>query len=216
MSKIHGVVGVIRTNNPEFAYRLAKAWNETSITQIEVTMTVPNALKIIEKLLGEGVTRLGGGTVRTVEQVRELKRIGASFAVAPHSDEKVIKEAVSLGLPITPGALTPSEIFRAKELGGTSVKIFPINSIGGLFYIEAILEPLPDLKLVVNIEAILEPLPDLKLVVSGGVQPREVQDYLRLGCVGVCMGGALWSESTVASGDISAIRSEAEVALNGM
>jgi len=200
MSKIDGVVGVIRTNNPEYAYRLAKAWNETSITQIEVTMTVPNALQIIEKLLGEGVTRLGGGTVRTVEQVRELKRIGASFAVAPHSDEKIIKEAVSLGLPITPGALTPSEIFRAKELGATSVKIFPINSVGGLTYIEAILEPLPD----------------LKLVVSGGVQPREVQDYLRLGCVGVCMGGALWSESTVASGDISAIRSEAEVALKGM
>jgi 2-dehydro-3-deoxyphosphogluconate aldolase/(4S)-4-hydroxy-2-oxoglutarate aldolase len=199
-SKIDGVVGVIRTNNPDYAYRLAKAWNETSITQIEVTMTVPNALQIIEKLLGEGVTRLGGGTVRTVDQIRELKRMGASFAVAPHSDEKVIKEAVSLGLPITPGALTPSEIFRAKELGASSVKIFPINSVGGLTYIEAILEPLPD----------------LKLVVSGGVQPREVQDYLRLGCVGVCMGGALWSEKTVASGDLSAIRSEAEVALQGM
>jgi 2-dehydro-3-deoxyphosphogluconate aldolase/(4S)-4-hydroxy-2-oxoglutarate aldolase len=199
-SKIDGVVGVIRTNNPEYAYRLAKAWNETSITQIEVTMTVPNALQIIEKLLGEGVRRLGGGTVRNVDQVRELKRMGASFAVAPHSDEKVINEAVSLGLPITPGALTPSEIFRAKELGASSVKIFPINSVGGLSYIEAILEPLPD----------------LKLVVSGGVQPREVQDYLRLGCVGVCMGGALWSEKTVASGDLSAIRSEAEVALQGM
>lgn len=200
MAKLDGVVGVIRTNDPEYAYRLAKAWNETSITQIEVTMTVPNALEVIERLLGEGVTRLGGGTVRTVEQVRELKRMGASFAVAPHSDERVIKEAVSLGLPITPGALTPTEIYRAKELGATSVKIFPINSVGGLSYIEAILEPLPD----------------MKLVVSGGVQPREVQDYLRLGCVGVCMGGALWSEATVATGDISKIRSEAEVALKGM
>jgi len=199
-SKIDGVVGVIRTSSSEYAYRLAKAWDETSITQIEVTMTVPNALQVIEKLLGEGVTRLGGGTVRTVEQVRELKRMGASFAVAPHSDEKVIKEAVSLGLAITPGALTPSEIYRAKELGATSVKIFPINSVGGISYIKAILEPLPD----------------LKLVVSGGVQPNEVQEYLRLGCVGVCMGGALWSVKTVAVGDLSAIRSEAEVALQGM
>jgi len=50
MSRIDGVVVVIRTNNPVVAYRLAKAWNETSITQIEVTMTVPNALQIIEKL----------------------------------------------------------------------------------------------------------------------------------------------------------------------
>lgn len=200
MSKLDGVVGVIRTNNPDFAYRLAKAWNGTSITQIEVTMTVPNALQVIERLLGEGVTRLGGGTVRTIEQVRELKRMGASFAVAPHSDGRVIKEALDLGLPIIPGALTPTEIYRANELGATSVKIFPINSVGGLSYIESILEPLPD----------------LKLVVSGGVQPREVQDYLRLGCVGVCMGGALWSEETVATGDISAIRGEAEVALKGM
>lgn len=199
-TKKNGVVGVIRTDNPEIAYSLAKAWNPTSISSIEITMTVPNALSIIERLLGEGVTRLGGGTVRTVEQVRALSKMGAAFAVSPHSDESVIKEAVSLGLPVTPGAMTPTEIVRVMQWGATSAKVFPIKSLGGLSYIEAILEPLPE----------------LKLVVSGGVQPSEVQSYLNAGCVGVCMGGALWDEKLAVQGDVSALTEYANRALQDM
>jgi len=199
-TKKNGVVGVIRTDNPEIAYALAKAWNRTSIASIEITMTVPNALSIIERLLGEGVTRLGGGTVRSVEQVRALSKMGAAFAVSPHSDESVIKEAVTLGLPVTPGAMTPTEIVRVMQWGATSTKIFPIKSLGGLSYIEAILEPLPE----------------LKLVVSGGVQPSEVQSYLNAGCVGVCMGGALWDEKLANQGDIAALTEYANRALQDM
>lgn len=199
-TKKNGVVGVIRTDNPEIAYALAKAWNPTSIASIEITMTVPNALSIIERLLGEGVTRLGGGTVRSVEQVRALSKMGAAFAVSPHSDESVIKEAVTLGLPVTPGAMTPTEIVRVMQWGATSAKIFPIKSLGGLSYIEAILEPLPE----------------LKLVVSGGVQPSEVQSYLNAGCVGVCMGGALWDEKLANQGDIAALTEYANRALQDM
>jgi len=199
-TKKNGVVGVIRTDNPEIAYALAKAWNPTSIASIEITMTVPNALSIIERLLGEGVTRLGGGTVRSVEQVRALSKMGAAFAVSPHSDESVIKEAVTLGLPVTPGAMTPTEIVRVMQWGATSTKIFPIKSLGGLSYIEAILEPLPE----------------LKLVVSGGVQPSEVQSYLNAGCVGVCMGGALWDEKLANQGDIAALTEYANRALQDM
>ncbi len=198
--KIKGVVGVIRTNDSEIAYRLAKAWNTTSITNIEITMTVPGALSIIERLLDEGVQRLGGGTVRTVEEVRSLAKMGAAFAVSPHSDERVIKEAVDLGLPVTPGAMTPSEIVKVMQWGATSAKVFPIKSLGGLDFVEAILEPLPD----------------LKLVVSGGVQPHEVQSYLRAGCVGVCMGGALWDQAITAQGDMGSITSFANRALESM
>ena len=199
-SKLNGVVGVIRTNDEQAAYRLAKAWNPTSMTSIEITMTVPNALNIIEKLLAEGVTRLGGGTVRTVEQVRALSKMGAAFAVSPHSDERIIKEAVDLGLPVTPGAMTPSEIVRVMQMGATSAKVFPIKSVGGLSFVEAILEPLPE----------------LKLVVSGGVQPAEVQSYLRLGCVGVCMGGALWTEELANEGNIEKLTQYAQNALESM
>jgi len=201
MSEIsRGVVAVIRTDNPEWAYNLAKAFDSTSVIAIEITMTVPKALDVIHRLIDEGVQRVGGGTVRTLEQVESLAKMKASFAVSPHSDERIIKRCVELNLPVTPGTLTPSEMVRAMQWGATSAKVFPINSVGGLSYVKYVLEPLPD----------------IPLVVSGGVTPEEVQKYLDLGCVGVCMGGALWDEKITASGDIALMNEYAKNALARM
>ncbi len=163
-------------------------------------MTVPKALDVIHRLIDEGVQRVGGGTVRTLEQVESLAKMKASFAVSPHSDERIIKRCVELNLPVTPGTLTPSEMVRAMQWGATSAKVFPINSVGGLSYVKYVLEPLPD----------------IPLVVSGGVTPEEVQKYLDLGCVGVCMGGALWDEKITASGDIALMNEYAKSALARM
>ena len=184
-----GVIAVIRTDDPEIALTLARGFNATSVDAIEVTMTVPNALQVIEKLLAEGVTRLGGGTVRTIEQVQRLQSMGAAFGVAPNLDEAILKEAVRVGLPFTPGTLTPSEMVRAQQLGATSLKVFPISAVGGIEFIHSVLEPLPD----------------LALVVSGGVQPAEVRSYIDAGCVGVCMGGALWSQEIAMTQDVKAV-----------
>ena len=201
MSEIsRGVVAVIRTDNSEWAYNLAKAFNSTTVIAIEITMTVPRALNIIHRLIDEGVQRVGGGTVRTLEQVESLAKMKASFAVSPHSDERIIKRCVELNLPVTPGTLTPSEMVRAMQWGATSAKVFPINSVGGLSYVKYVLEPLPD----------------IPLVVSGGVTPEEVQKYLDLGCVGVCMGGALWDEKITASGNIALMTEYANNALARM
>lgn len=192
-----GVIAVIRTDDPEIALTLARGFNATSVDAIEVTMTVPNALQVIEKLLAEGVTRLGGGTVRTIEQVQRLQSMGAAFGVAPNLDEAILKEAVRVGLPFTPGTLTPSEMVRAQQLGATSLKVFPISAVGGIEFIHSVLEPLPD----------------LALVVSGGVQPAEVRSYIDAGCVGVCMGGALWSQEIAITHDVKAVYDYACAAL---
>ena len=192
-----GVIAVIRTDDPEIALTLARGFNTTSVDAIEVTMTVPNALDVIEKLIAEGVTRLGGGTVRTIEQVQRLRSMGAAFGVAPNMDEAILNEAVRLGLPFTPGTLTPSEMVRAQQLGAASLKIFPISAVGGIEFVHSVLEPLPD----------------LALVVSGGVQPSEVRSYIDAGCVGVCMGGALWSQEIAATHDVKAVHSYASKAL---
>ena len=192
-----GVIAVIRTDDPDIALTLARGFNSTSVDAIEITMTVPNALEIIEKLIEEGVTRIGGGTVRSIEQVQRLRSIGAAFGVAPSFDEAILKEAVRLGLPFTPGTLTPSEMVRAQQLGATSLKIFPISAVGGIEFVHSVLEPLPD----------------LALVVSGGVQPAEVRSYIDAGCVGVCMGGALWSQEIAATHDVSAVQNYASKAL---
>ena len=192
-----GVIAVIRTDDPEIALTLARGFNATSVDAIEVTMTVPNALNVIEKLIAEGVTRLGGGTVRTIEQVQRLRSMGAAFGVAPNMDEAILKAAVRLGLPFTPGTLTPSEMVRAQQLGATSLKVFPISAVGGIEFVHSVLEPLPD----------------LALVVSGGVQPSEVRSYIDAGCVGVCMGGALWTQEIASTHDVSAVHSYASKAL---
>ena len=192
-----GVIAVIRTDDPEIAATLARGFNTTSVDAIEVTMTVPNALDVIEKLIAEGVTRIGGGTVRTIEQVQRLRSMGAAFGVAPNMDEAILNEAVRFGLPFTPGTLTPSEMVRAQQLGATSMKIFPISAVGGIEFVHSVLEPLPD----------------LALVVSGGVQPSEVRSYIDAGCVGVCMGGALWSQEIAATHDVSAVQNYASKAL---
>ena len=192
-----GVIAVIRTDDPEIALTLARGFNATSVDAIEVTMTVPNALQVIEKLLAEGVTRLGGGTVRTIEQVQRLQSMGAAFGVAPNLDEAILKEAVRVGLPFTPGTLTPSEMVRAQQLGATSLKVFPISAVGGIEFIHSVLEPLPD----------------LALVVSGGVQPAEVRSYIDAGCVGVCMGGALWSQEIAMTHDVKAVYDYASASL---
>ncbi len=192
-----GVIAVIRTDNPEIALTLGRGFNTTTVDAIEITMTVPSALDVIERLIGEGLNRVGGGTVRTVEQVRKLSKIGASFGVAPNLDEVILKEAVSLGLPFTPGTLTPSEMVRAMQLGATSTKIFPISSVGGINFVTSVLEPLPD----------------LSIVVSGGVQPEEVNSYLSAGCVGVCLGGALWTMKIASKGQVDAVEEYARAAM---
>lgn len=192
-----GVIAVIRTDDPEIALTLGRGFNATTVDAIEITMTVPNALEVIERLIGEGVKRVGGGTVRTIEQVRKLSKIGASFAVAPNLDEIILKEAVSLGLAYTPGTLTPSEMVRAMQLGATSTKIFPISSVGGINFVTSVLEPLPD----------------LTIVVSGGVQPEEVNAYLAVGCVGVCLGGALWNLEIASKGQVGAVEEYARAVM---
>lgn len=192
-----GVIAVIRTSDPDIALTLARGFNLTTIDAIEITMTVPNALEVIEKLIKEGVTRIGGGTVRTIEQVQRLRFMGAAFGVAPNLDEAILKEAVRLDLPFTPGTLTPSEMVCAQQLGATSLKVFPISAVGGIEFVHSVLEPLPD----------------LALVVSGGVQPSEVRSYIDAGCVGVCMGGALWSQEIAATHDVKAIHNYASKTL---
>lgn len=200
MSKTHssGVIAVIRTDKPEDALLIGRALSKTVVDSIEVTLTVPGAIEVIKTLIKEGVARVGAGTVRTVAQVNEVAQVGGEFVVSPHSDREVIEAAVRHGLRVTPGAVTPSEMVQAVKWGATSVKIFPIWAAGGLEYVRSVLEPLPD----------------LPIVVSGGAKPEEVRDYLRLGVKGVCLGGALWDQEIVSTGNIAAAYEYAVQALS--
>jgi 2-dehydro-3-deoxyphosphogluconate aldolase/(4S)-4-hydroxy-2-oxoglutarate aldolase len=195
-----GVIAVIRTDNSDDALLIARALNDTVVDSIEVTLTVPNAIEVIKTLVREGVERVGAGTVRTVAQVNEVAKVGGCFVVSPHSDRDVIEAAVKHGLKVTPGAVTPTEMVQAMKWGATAVKIFPIWAVGGMEYVRSVLEPLPD----------------LPIVVSGGATPEEVKEYLKLGVKGVCLGGALWKQEIVSTGSIAAAYEYAAQALSRM
>jgi 2-dehydro-3-deoxyphosphogluconate aldolase/(4S)-4-hydroxy-2-oxoglutarate aldolase len=184
-----GVVAVIRTNDPRHALTLARGLAGTSVAAIEVTLTVPDAVDVIAQLTAEGVTRVGAGTVRSAAQVEACVRAGAQFIVSPHTDPEIVAAALRCGVAVVPGALTPSEIAHALALEATAVKIFPVNAVGGLAYVQAVLEPLPE----------------VRLVVSGGIAPKDVPAYLAGGAWAACLGSSLWQPASVESGDVDAV-----------
>jgi 2-dehydro-3-deoxyphosphogluconate aldolase / (4S)-4-hydroxy-2-oxoglutarate aldolase len=192
-----GVVAVIRTSSAATALALGRGLAATDVTGIEVTLTVPDAVKVIATLVSAGIGRVGAGTVRTVDDVTACADAGATFLVSPHLEPRLVEAAVRLDIPVVPGALTPSEIAQAMSLGAAAVKVFPVSAVGGCSYIRALLEPLPD----------------ARLVVSGEVSLPEVPDYLRVGAWAACVGPSLWRPEQVESEDIGAIEAFARHAL---
>jgi 2-dehydro-3-deoxyphosphogluconate aldolase/(4S)-4-hydroxy-2-oxoglutarate aldolase len=192
-----GVVAVIRTGTATSALTLARGLAATDVTGIEVTLTVPDAVKVIATLVSEGIKRVGAGTVRTVDDVTACADAGATFLVSPYLEPRLVEAAARLNVPVVPGALTPSEIALAMSLGAAAVKIFPVSAVGGCSYVRAVLEPLPD----------------ARLVVSGEVTLPEVPDYLRAGAWAACVGRSLWQPEQVESGDVGAIEAFARNAL---
>jgi 2-dehydro-3-deoxyphosphogluconate aldolase/(4S)-4-hydroxy-2-oxoglutarate aldolase len=185
-----GVIAVIRVDNSAHALTLGRGLARSGVAGIEVTMTVPDAVGVIAALSADGLERVGAGTVRTLDQAKACIDSGAQFLVSPHTDPALIELAVSSGIAVIPGALTPSEVLRANALGASAVKIFPVSAVGGVEYIRALLEPLPD----------------IRVVVSGEVSLPEVFDYLAVGAWATCIGGSLWRRPDVEAGDVDAVQ----------
>jgi len=172
-----GVVLVVRCETEEEAVNGIRAVLAGGIKAVEITFTVPGApgvIRRVRKELGETVL-LGAGTVLTPEQAEDAVDAGALYLIAPNSDEKVIGAAKRLGVPMIPGAFTPTEVVRAWDLGADAVKVFPA-SLGGAAYIRALRAPLPH----------------IPLVPTGGVDERTVGEFLRAGAFAVGAGGALF------------------------
>jgi len=192
-----GVIAVLRTDNPQIALTLGRGFALTTMAGIEVTMTVPDAVNVIATLVEEGVQRVGAGTVRTLTQVDACVQAGASFIVSPHLDPALVERCVQLGVPVVPGTMTPSEMVRAMELGAAAVKLFPVSAIGGHS----------------TVAALLEPLPDVRIVVSGEVTLPEAPAYFAAGAWAACVGRSLWPPES-ARHDLSAVRDYAQHALD--
>jgi 2-dehydro-3-deoxyphosphogluconate aldolase/(4S)-4-hydroxy-2-oxoglutarate aldolase len=181
-----GVVPVVRTSSAESAILAIEAVYRGGIRAAEITMTVPGAVKALEKLadaFGDKLV-LGAGTVLDPETARICMLAGAQFFVTPALNLKTIEMVKRYSKIIMPGALTPTEVVTAWEAGADFVKVFPCGAVGGPKYIRALKAPLPQ----------------VEMVPTGGVSLENTADFLRAGAAAVAVGAELIDAKTIADG----------------
>lgn len=181
-----GVVPVVRTNSAESAIRSIEALYEGGITTAEITMTVPGAVKALEKIadkFGDKII-LGAGTVLDPETCRICMLAGAEFFVTPSLDRATIEMAKRYSKVILPGALTPTEVKTAWDAGADIVKVFPCGNVGGPKYIKALKGPFPQ----------------IEMAPTGGVNLETTPEFLKAGACSVAVGGELIDPKTIAEG----------------
>lgn len=172
-----GIVPVVRTATAEAAIQSIEAIYRGGVRAAEITMTVPGALKALEKLadkFGDKIV-LGAGTVLDPETARACMLAGAQFFVTPTLKLSTIEMAKRYSKVICPGALTPTEVLTAWEAGADVVKVFPANAMGGPKYIKALKGPLPH----------------IEMIPTGGVNLETAGEFLKAGACAVAVGGEL-------------------------
>ncbi|MBC7928728.1 MAG: bifunctional 4-hydroxy-2-oxoglutarate aldolase/2-dehydro-3-deoxy-phosphogluconate aldolase [Bryobacteraceae bacterium] len=181
-----GIVPVVRTSSAESAIRAIEAIHKGGVRAAEVTMTVPGAVKALERLadqFGDSII-LGAGTVLDPETARICMLAGAQFFVTPALNLATIEMAQRYSRPIMPGALTPTEVLAAWQAGADAVKVFPASAVGGAKYIKALKGPFPQ----------------IELIPTGGVNLDTTADFLRAGACAVAVGSELVDAQTIQEG----------------
>jgi len=190
-----GIVPVIRAAAADQAMEACRALVRGGIRVLEVTLTVPGAVHVIEKLAQELGDRavVGAGTVLTELAAKDCLSAGASFVVTPGLNVKVIEVCKKAEATILPGALTPTEVITAWQAGADIVKVFPASALGGPKYLRALRGPLPD----------------VKLMPTGGVNLGTADAYLAAGAVALGVGSELVDAISLRGGRFDVIEERA-------
>ena len=187
-----GIVAVIRADNGDRLADVAEALLAGGVEVMEVTFTVPNAVRVLERVaerMGDRVL-LGAGTVLDPETARIAILSGAEFIVSPSLNTDVIDLCNRYDKAIMPGALTPTEVVTAWQAGADVVKIFPSDLTGPKY-----------------LKALTAPLPQVRMMPTGGVNLETAAEFLKCGACALGVGGALVEKAAVEAGDMSRIES---------
>lgn len=176
------VIGIMRNLPEEYIETIAKKYNEAGLTCLEITMNSPNAEKHIANLVDSygNDLNIGAGTVCSMQDLEKAIQANTQFIVTPIINEEVIKACVNEKIPIFPGAYTPSEIYRAWELGAAMIKLFPAGDLKPGY-----------------IKEVLGPLNFVKLMPTGGVTIENFTNYLAQGATGVGIGSQLFPKDLI-------------------
>src|SRR6516162_5670560 len=178
-----GIVPVVRASSAEAAIQAVEALYSGGIRAAEITMTVPGAIRALEKVADQFGNKLvlGAGTVLDAETARACMLAGAEFFVTPSLRVATIEMAKRYSKVICPGALTPTEVLTAWESGADVVKIFPCGNVGGPRYIKALKGPFPQ----------------IEMIPTGGVNLDTAGDFLKAGACAIAVGGELVDAKTI-------------------
>jgi Entner-Doudoroff aldolase len=187
------IVPVIVIDDADAALPLADALCAGGLACAEITFRTSAAAEAIRRIARERPGMLvGAGTVLSPEQVHRARAAGAAFVVSPGLNPRVVELCQSLGLPVLPGVVTPSEIERARELGLGTLKFFPAEAAGGPKYLKAIGAPYPD----------------VAFVPTGGISAANLAQYLALSNVAACGGSWMAPAEWIAQRQFDRIREE--------
>ena len=180
-----GLIPVLRANSVEMAIALALAIADSGVTVLEITMTIPSALQVIQILSKDRPDILiGAGTVLDPETARTCILEGAKFIVSPALNIKTIEISQKHAVAVFPGALTPTEILTAWQAGADAIKVFPAGALGGPTYLASLKGPFPE----------------IKVLPTGGVSLSNAAHFLRAGAFALGVGSDLVDANAITAG----------------
>lgn len=190
-----GIIPVVRAESADMAVRAIEAIKAGGVPVLEITMTVPGAVQVIEEAAAKygGEALVGAGTVLDAETARTCILAGAKFVVSPSLDLATISCCKRYGIVVIPGALTPTEVVTAWQAGADMVKVFPCGAVGGASYIKALKAPLPQ----------------IDLVPTGGVSLKTAADFIKAGAAALGVGSDLVDTKALREGQDSVITERA-------
>jgi 2-dehydro-3-deoxyphosphogluconate aldolase/(4S)-4-hydroxy-2-oxoglutarate aldolase len=190
-----GLIPVVRAESSDLAMRAVAALKAGGLDVLEVTMTVPGAIEVIERLAREygNEALVGAGTVLDPETAAACIRAGAKFIVSPALNEETIRFCREQEVAIFPGALTPTEVVRAWNAGADAVKVFPAGAVGGASYLKALKAPLPQ----------------IELIPTGGVSLTTAADFIKAGAMALGVGADLVDPKALREGNTALLTERA-------
>ena len=198
-----GLIPVLRAKSVAQGRAVVDAMIAGGVTVVEVTMTVPGAIDLLNELRKAYSPRdllLGSGTVTTAEQAQATIDAGAEFVVSPSLHPDVIRVTKTNKKVSCPGALTPTEAITAWNAGADYVKIFPCSAVGGASYLKALLAPFPH----------------LKLIPTGGVTLQTAESFIKAGARALGVGSDLVNLAAVDAGQPETITEAARAYLKAI
>ncbi len=189
------IIGIIRGLSVEEVRQILPLYREAGLTTIEITLNTPDAEAMIQHALEHESNGLniGAGTVCTEDDLEKALNAGAQFIVTPILAKNVIKLGVKRGVPIFPGAFTPTEIYNAWSLGASMVKVYPATSLG------------PD-----YIKDLKAPMNQLKVLPTGGINLGNMAAYIKAGADGLGIGSELFNKALIRDKNWSGLKSHFE------